>query len=269
MPRYIPHSEAELHYSHLIKFFKWLLSISLAVIALIITVAGLLMYKNVQDIVAEVRSEIQRARISAEASIDTVRKRAEQVAIAEAHARVEEAFKSTNVIQMVETAAKRQTGTVIERQVANEVSHYLGGLHDEISSLGVLADNAMRMRLGLREGLNNLKRITKTGSKQEQERASGLLESISRDYDSVSAKVVGLERRKFVEEQCAIWNIAKDIRGPKLTGVLIAMAHTETDLNSLALLFQMMRINTGVLFKMFDIDEIDRWCTNHPAECGK
>ena len=148
-----PVTDAELHYKSLTDYFKFLVTLTLSVtlggIGILTTVGLYFSYKdmaamraevrqNLADVKAEVRQNmseaksdtkaiVDRTRDDAKTSIDSVknatdaqisqiRDRSAAIAISEAKQRVDEAFHSRNIEDMVENAASRQVAPVIERQ---------------------------------------------------------------------------------------------------------------------------------------------------------
>ncbi len=116
-PAALPIDATKTEYDHLISYFKWLVTISMSAIGLVVAVATYMFYKDMREIKADARQQVEAVRQAALVEVEKVR----GVAKDQAQARIEELFKSSDITRMVEQAAKRTVGTELNRQVRNEV----------------------------------------------------------------------------------------------------------------------------------------------------
>jgi hypothetical protein len=101
-------SEAH-EYDRLFSYFKYLVTITLGSITIILAAAGVLFYSNIKDVREDARQEATR------------------VATAEAKARVAQAFDEKNINAMILQAAQDKVGTVTDKLIQQHwVSSGLG-----------------------------------------------------------------------------------------------------------------------------------------------
>ena len=260
-------SEAELHYRELKAYFDSLVKYTLTALGIIIAGAAIFFFKNLSEVKSEAKAAIDAERNIASAQLDSIRRQASELAIQEAKRRVDEAFKANNVVEMVETAARRQLGSVNERQVARQVDQYMNSVQEDITSLGTIGDLAMKMRFGFRTGLEELEKID-TGSSNEKlkQRARTYLKSITADYETRIKQLWGETKLKSPVEARKFASVPDSVTRPILIGKLAKMVRDEDDLSRVASAFFFLRENTGVQFAMFDNKSVRRWCADHPKE---
>lgn len=300
-------SDSEDHYKNLVDYFKSIVWASTTVLGIVTVILGgigafslWLNYKSIADVKTEMKQSIADVRADAKSAVDNAKDGAQQaitnaqsgaqsaissasdqaafeiskvrqqsagIALGEAQKRVDDAFRTTNVTEMVESAARRQVGPVIERQVRGEVDRVMAALQEDISSLGEISDAGSYMRGGGRPGLEKLLALQKSSNDRVRERAKVILEAIANDYERVFTRQVSDGDGK---------NALKDMYGekaiaqkgsPTIIGELVKTIRTEQDLGSVALAFLALRVATGYPFKMFDIEAVEQWCAGHQAQC--
>lgn len=289
-------TEAELHYKSLIDFLKYIIPTTLAAITILIAVGSYFNYRdmaamrsdvrqNLLDVKSDVRQNLIDAKADSKAAVESIRDQAKTaidseitqirgrssaIAIAEAQRRVDEAFRSTNVQTLVEDAARRQVGPVIERNVAEQVDRVMVSLQEDISLSSRIADAGYQMRSGMRSGWTELISLQKTApSERSRKNAKMILDSIANSYEYYRQKdlhenpsgpgnAIG-----FLDEGEAIK------KGLSVPSGLIKLIRTNEDLIQVSYAFIALREATGYQFRMFDIDAVDKWCAEHPAECKK
>jgi hypothetical protein len=178
-------SAVEKEYEHMISFHKWIVKAVPLSLGIIVVAAQVVFYRDMSQVRQQVGTEITEARDAARREITKVREDAGKIAIDEAQKRVEEAFRSQNIQEMIETAAKRQLGPAIDRRVRQEIDLFTTGLQAQISSLGEIADLATRMRIGLRSGLEGLSLKARTAANEsDRAMAQAFLSRVSADYET-------------------------------------------------------------------------------------
>lgn len=217
--RSVPMTEAEAHYRSLADFFKYLVTIVLSGIALLVGVGLYVTNKDMAAMRAEVRqnisdvksdlkqslsdvktdtrtavdstkqaagSAIKGTQDAAETQISQIRGQSASIALGEAQRRVEDAFKNRNIESIVESAAKQQVAPVIERQLRGEVDRALIVLQRDITLFAQIADASD----GSREGFGKLLELEKNGPNEVVRlRAKSMREAIA-DRDEKWAKYV-------------------------------------------------------------------------------
>jgi hypothetical protein len=256
------------HYENMISFHKWIVTMTLGALTLIISVALGVFWKDMSQVRSEAAAAVGAARDSATREISTVREEAANIALTEAQKRVDEAFKTTNVVSMVEAAAKRQVGPVIERQVNAEVDRVMTSLQGDISTMGQLVDIGMKMRVGLRDGLEGLAAQVKTSASENiRLRAKSLLDSITADYEKVELGILRDRKIQHALDALDLWGLGELKNQPSLVSGLVAVIHQDSRLDRVAFAFLALREASGHQFKMFDFEDVDRWCEMNKPRC--
>lgn len=256
------------HYENMISFHKWIVTMTLGALTLIVSVALGVFWKDMSQVRSEAAAAVGAARDSATREISAVRGEAANIALTEAQKRVDEAFKTTNVVSMVEAAAKRQVGPVIERQVNAEVDRVMASLQGDISTMGQLVDIGMKVRVGLRDGLEELAAQVRTSpSENIRLRAKSLLDSITADYETVG--VANLRDRKLQHALDALefYGLGQLKDQPSLVPGLLDVIRRDRNLNRVAFAFLALREASGRQFKMFDFADVNRWCEMNQPRC--
>ena len=276
-----PITEAEIHYRELQSYFKWLVTMTLAALGITVSVGLFIFYKDMSQIRSDVNSqiqrvqsqatnEIQRARESANSEISKIRGDAASIARVEAQKGVDDAFKTTNIITMVESAAKKQVGPVIEHQVRSEVDRVIQSIQTDITSLSQIADYAMQMRVGFRSGLTHLLELQrKAPSETVRMRAKSLIETIGTDYETAIKETLREYNFQSVLQASELYRLGKLRNAQNLVAALLEVIESDRDLSHVGFAFLALREATGFSFRMFDIEGVNRWCGEHKKECGK
>jgi hypothetical protein len=177
-------------YDHLNSYHQWIVKTTLGALTIIITVGGViggfLGYRSLSDVTRQAKSSVAEISRSVQQQISKIRDDSEKVARDEAQKRVDSAFRAENVQALVESAANREVGSAIQRQVTSEVERAMEPLQEEINTLGNIANLAMEMRIQLRPGMDGLIAESRNGRNERMRKvANDLLNSISGDYDDV------------------------------------------------------------------------------------
>lgn len=247
--------------------YKWLISI-----VGIVIVAGLYFsYNSTKEFRSETEDKINKLKVEAEKSIEKTQKHADdqisqirvsasEIALEEAQKRINDAFQKNNINEMIEMTAKAEVGTELEKQVNQKVNEVMDNIQDDIVSFSLVSDAAMRMRVGIRDGLDELIDLQKTSTDSNiKERAKILLNRIASDYE-ISAKRILNEfggSAIFLTD----FNVSKDKNN--IIPDLIKVIHSDESLDQIALAIIILREKTGEQFRMFDIEEIDTWFQNN------
>lgn len=251
----------KLLYESLTSYFKELVKISAIFLGIITTVAIFATVKDRNEMRAEITKLAEDGKIAISETqkivnekLNNIQRQASELALKEAEKRINEILKKSNIEDLTEKAVKKYAVEKIEKEVQKEIDVTLKSIQEEISSLGVIADSAIKMRIGHKSGLVKMLEIIKNEKNQiVKRRAQDLLDNISSDYDAFSLRYIDA------------WNIdnyvkaglateSKDLNQKKAQ--LIKMIEKEEDLNNVAILFQNLRKNGETNLKMFDFDAI-------------
>jgi hypothetical protein len=247
----IPTSSAQIEYDRLISYFKLLITVTGSVLGVIVVVAGGLLYTNLRDAREDARQEATR------------------VATAEAKARVADAFNEKNINQMILQAAQDKVGTVTDKMIQDQVATRLGPIQQKIVTLGQIDDSNMRMRMGFRDGLDDLTRIKKTATDADIARfANTTMTSVSRDYETraqADANRFGGNALFAMQNTTAI--LATFGQRPNDIHDVVQVINKSDDLNPISLAFIAFRQLSGENVKMFDLAAVTSWCSRNKPKC--
>jgi hypothetical protein len=266
-----PKSPVEKEYEHMISFHKWIVQTILIALGILIAGGLGIFYRDMSQVRSQGAAAISETKDAASREISKVRDDAAKIAIDEARKRVEDAFRNENIQAMIETAAKRQVGPAIDRRVRQEVDLVMTGLQGQISSLGEIADLAMRMRIGLRSGLEGLILRAKTATNESERRmAQDFLARISSDYETFHRpKPRGPGPSTAREALSGASDPPFDPDNPKPVPAIVRIIREESNLNAVALAFLALGETTGHQFRMFDIEGVQEWCKEHAPVCAE
>ncbi len=274
-PQPSPEPSLAAEYESLKSYFKWLVGATYVAILLFAGVGAVFLYKSIGDIRSDAKQAASDALKNATERITFTADRANselarikddsaRVAQAEAQKRVEEVFAKPDIQAMLQSAAKKQVGAVISREVKDEVERSVESVHEDMQELSVNANAAMRMRLGLRSGLTELIERSKTApAPLIRQNAAELLTSIALDYDQVIKAELARVAPNTPAGLVQMWV-------PKAKGIagVVDFLRTEGDLNRVAYAFAALRELTGDKFRMFDLDGVDNWCKQNQGSCN-
>lgn len=259
--------DAENHYNNLIKYFKNLVWIASGVIALIVLFAGVFSFQDRQAIKKEVdfvkrlaTQEINRTSQFAEDKIKMIKNDSEEIALNEARRRVQEAFKTNNIQELVENTTQEEVLKSIDAKLGDEVDNAYKTIVQELESIVKISDSAMRMRMGFKPGCISLQNIiVNSNTNKTKELAILTYESILNDYEEVcmrtfieifpdTSSIRTLKKIPFgfYEKEMTIENIINSIL-------------TERNLNDITYFTFILRIKVNHHFKLFDFVYLRSW----------
>jgi len=294
----MPVIDAELHYKSLTDYFKYLVTITAMGVGILVAVGLYITYRdmssmraevkqNLSDVKGEIRQNmadvkgdtkqvvegtrdqaktaIDSTRDAASLQISQIREQSAAIALGEAQRRVENAFRTTNVETLVEDAARRQVGVVIERQAKGEVDRAMDSLQQDITMPGRLADAGAKMRIGMRSGWDQLFSLINSSTNENVlQRGKAIFESIATDYESYVKESMGGHSALETEYGEKL----KELRSkPEFVQGMIARIRSGRDLHEVATSFLTLREVMGRPFKMFDIEAVEQWCAQHSQQC--
>lgn len=250
--------QAKIEYDRLTSFFKYLVTVVAAAITLLLSAGVYLLGRSIGDIKSEANSAIAAAAQKTASELVKVREEARDIALGEARRHVQAAFEEANVTLMVEQAAQRRVGSVIDRQIKQEVAKTVLQLQNEIAEIGEVANLAMQARVGKRRGLDNLAKVARNAKTERGRQAAGLMhDSIIADYRE-SYDLLGdspLEAPKPNPETL------------RRIAYLVQQIRTDQNLDNISMYFDELMRTTGVRFKILDFEALENWCKTQKHAC--
>lgn len=268
------------YFDHLFKRTVWFLGLLLAASAAVIAFFGIHTLSQLrEEMRVTTREELRKAqnevrdRIDAEFKTQNIHELVRQVAKERTERELSSLIKQTVDVQValgVRAEEPRITRTVsdqtrqavdrlspvinshvaaeVDRAVTQEVNQRMAAFDRSLTALGELADMGMRMRIGLRSGLEDLTSRTRSAdSELERKRAKGLLTRITADYEA--------------------FPIA-EYPGGRPIPLLVQVIRSDKNLNAVAAAFIALRKVTGQQFTMFDFGGVERWCKEKAPACN-
>jgi hypothetical protein len=142
-----------------------------------------------------------------------------------------------------------------------------------ITAIGEISESAARMRLGFREGFNEIITLSeKTKDPEVLRFAQNTLNTIAQDYE---LRVGGDLKRSNVSALSALqMYIVTSERVPwnspempiNLAGI-VKLINDNSNLEAIAGAFFAFREATGQNTKMFDFDGVAKWCSQNRPKC--
>jgi hypothetical protein len=245
-------SSSQLEYQSLLSYFKYLVTLSGIFVAVAIGIGSYMFHSSMKDVREDAKQEATR------------------VATAEARTRVTEAFEEKNINDLILSAARDKVGTITDKLISQQLTSKLGPLQQRISLLGQISENEMRMRMGFRDGLDELKKLIKGTNDPDVLRfGRNTLVTTSEDYET---RVRESSQRQEIKGPQMLQNYLLSQHRPQQSVPsdlrnLIPFLRNESDLNAVAAGFAAFRDFTGENVKMFDFDSITAWCSRNQPKC--
>jgi hypothetical protein len=246
-----PGPRSQVEYEQLFSYFRYLVTITVGAITLILGTAGVLFYSNMKDVRIDAKDEANR------------------VAATEAKNRVDQAFDDKNINAMILKAATDKIGTITDKMIQEQVAVRLVPIQQKIVAIGQIEDSNMRMRMAFRDGLDDLTRIMKTSTDSDIVRfANTTMTSVSRDYETRVRELVsrfnGNALSAMQNNQAVL--IGFGLRPNDLHDVVQVLTKSD-DLNVVSIGFAAFRQLSGENVKMFDVAAVTSWCSRNKPKC--
>ncbi len=134
-------------------------------------------------------------------------------------------------------------------------------MESNLTEAGNVADMAMRMRIGLRSGLTDLRKIQSTSNSETiRQLAARLYSRILIDYESTSAIFMNEYGFQDISNIKKFYNIPPNASDSLFrSNIVQTIENDDIDLSQVALNFQILRKLTGVKFNMFDFAAVQDW----------
>jgi hypothetical protein len=257
---------AKSHYCELLQYFKHLVWLTGGAVALVVAVAGVLLYSNMRDVRQDAREQ------------------ATHVATAEAERGVKQAFDEKNVNELVQKVAREKINAVtdnmieqkvspiVDRVIEQQLSSKLQPIQQRILLIGRISECEARIHLAYRSALEELTTImNETHDADARQFAHSTLITTSQGYDTFWQPVVDQQTNMSPFDKVRLQvekpglpqvEVVKDLGG------VVRVINKNQDLNAVAIATIVFRGLTGNKdLKMFDFKAVNAWCASHEPQC--
>ncbi len=246
-------TEAELHFTNLLAYFKHLVWLTSGCVTVIVAVTGFFLFSNLRDVRQDAKEQASR------------------VATTEAETAVKNAFDEKNINALILKAAKDKVGTVTDKMIEEQLSTKLRPVEDRILLIGRISECEARIHMGYRASLVELTDIENTTHDPVALGfAKSTLVTTSEGYDTFwetdrkrypGGKPLEYLTMVLMAQTAGARSLATNLHD------VVAVIYTDQNLNSVAVGFIVFREITGENVKMFDFGGVKSWCSKHQTEC--
>ncbi len=237
-------------YENLSSYFKELVKYASIAITVIASIALFFtwqdraaMKEELRSMIAEAQQTVRETQIQVNQEIDKIKSRASEIAIQEAEKKIHETLSTGSVNEIVVKAIDSFTAQKVEDIVQKATD----SVKAEILLLGTIVDNATKMRIGHREGLDNMLKIIKNEENAlMRNKALEIFNVIASDYEKFA-------KDSWVSPSYDQSDIAAV---KKLKSKLVQEIEVETSLGPMAELFLSLRSLGEEKLGMFDFDGV-------------
>jgi hypothetical protein len=239
-------------FKNLLSYFKYLVTLTMGAIGVMIAVAGFLFYSNLKDVREEAKQQATR------------------VATAEAKSAVAQAFEEKHINELILIAAQNKVGAVSDKLIEQQLTSKLAPIQKRIALIGQISESGARMRLGIRAGLDELNSVLKDSNDADvQKFTKSTLETIGQDYeDRVQEGIKTSGVKGMMLLQTFMQRLGRQQSSlPSNLHMVVETINHDSDLNVVATAFVAFRELTGETVKMFDFGFIKLWCSQNQSKC--
>jgi hypothetical protein len=242
-----PVTGSQAEYDHLLSYFKYLVTISVAFLTILIGAGTYMFHSNMKDVRDGAKGEATR------------------VATSEAKIAVAQAFDEKNINAMILSTAQRKIETMTDKVIEQQLTTKLRPIQQRILLIGQVSESETRMRMGFRTGYNDLKALTKVSDGDVGRFAKTTLETTSESFDSRFQEGMKLKGTKGLPMLSALMsNVGRPQQSwPSNLSMVVKLIREDSDLNLVAAAFLVFRELTGSNVKMFNFDAVNTWCAQN------
>jgi hypothetical protein len=254
-------------YESLLRYFKYLVTLTLIILGLIITAGSIVFIQDRHDLkdqLNELKDEsiasISRTEDAAFIKVEEIKREIEEIAEKEITKELDYIFEKENISKLIMEKVKNEIKQNVTYLIDNEINKSVKNINEQLTESTAINDAAIRMRIGHIEGLNLLKSYSKNAIfLNNRARANELLIKITNDYVTFNERmskdligygkdgiVVNLLHLKIENDSSAIMN-------------LVDLINTNLYLNDISSAIVLLNIKAGTNFKPFEIKEINSW----------
>lgn len=275
-------SDSQLHYEGLIKFFKYLLTLTVGTIGVIVTAAGIFFYSNMGEVKNDIKNKVDAIAKSAlttinnsndlvkgindsatatinkskklvASSISSLRTEATKIARTETRNKVEEEFRSNKIVPIIVSTAREEMKTAVQNNFADLIA-------PKMDELMKLADASNKMRMGFRFALGELQKISISSDDLNMRKmAAETIMKITTDYDTIITRQLNDQMKESKMNYKEIFGLEKNASDSVLTKTIIERIENTNSLNIIAPGFIILRDYFKMNIKMFDFAAFDEW----------
>lgn len=254
-----PPSEAE--YTHLISFFKYLVTITLTALTIIIGAGAVFFYRSMSDVKNDAKTSIESTTKAADAEISKIQSGAAEIARTEAQRSIDDAFTKGNVQAMIERTARERVNTAVDREIQKNLASRISQLQLQVAEAGEISNAGARLRLGFRPALDTLLKKAASPNPYVSQYAKSTLILIGSDYETRM-------RTGFGGGPPGMKDLSSYMNPPpKTLKDLMVVIRTNDDANIVAAAFAGFRELSGTKVQVFDLPAAEKWCDDHKPKC--
>ncbi len=249
-PSQVPDVGAE--YDRLLSFFKYLVTLTVLFLGLMVTAVGILFYSNLKAVREDAKEEATRT------------------ATKEAQTRVSQAFEEKNLNAMILKAAQEKVGTITDKLVEQQVRAKLQPVEQRITLVGQISENQTRARMAFRPALEELNKLVASAKDPDTARFGKVsLETLAADFETrAQENMKRFNQKGIVPLQMFMMNIGRpETTIPSTLHRVVELIDHDSDLNVVAASFVTFRDLTGEDVKMFDFGAVHSWCSRNQPKC--
>ena len=252
----------------MISYFKYLVTITLAALGLIVGTASFFFYKNMSDVRNDATRAIESSKENADHEIRKIQSSSADIARAEAQKRVEEAFSKGNVQELIERAARERVAKAVDREIDKNLASRIDQLQKQIAETGEISNAGARLRLGYRSGLDTILDKMKSPNAYISQYAKSTLTLIGSDYEA--AVGMGYGSPSCGKQAMSRWisPVPQTLREVMVfirQGVGPGAQGGGAQVTAAA--FCGFREMSGSNIQVFDVPAAEKWCAENRPKC--
>ena len=263
-------SESENHYKSLLSYFNNLVRTTSGIFVILITIVGILFFQDrasMNEAITEskntAKQAIENTENYANKKIEEINSKAEKIALDEAKSTVKKILQEKNVETMIDSFVNVWIDNSVNEQIKVAIKESEEKYIENIQNILDIGDAAMRMRLGLRSGLNDLAYFMNRN-------ADANLSLIAKNY---YLQIKNDYNRNSIDNFNRKYPNPANIVQPELLGMyehdtdvrrlIKVLENNDSLLNQIADAFVGLRHKTGENFEMFDFEKVNKWWENN------
>lgn len=275
-------TEEQRHYDNLISFFKYLVTTTIAAIAIVVAVVVFFTFQNMSDArqevtksFLEIKSDVSNAnekllrtfenlQLQAKEEVQNFKEETRNYALNETKIRVAEAFEENKIRQLVEITAEKKLREKLESIVEEQMiitKQRIENLMKVVPSLVLAVD---KIRNGDRTGLALLDSLRYHDEDPLiRDLANNVFKEKARDYLEYHLPYFkGKTIKNYIGEFNLNPNISVNDTMSILKGI-VSFIQTDQDLNQVASAIMALNKLSDENFNMFDFESINEWANKY------
>ena len=256
-------ADSEGEYRHLISYFKYLVTVTLTALGIIIAAGSALFYKNMSDVSGAAKAAIDSTKDAASREISKIQTDASQIARTEAQKSIDEAFAKGNVQSMIERTTRERVNAAVDREIDKNLAGRISQLQFQIAETGEISNAGARLRLGFRPALDTLVEKSKSPNAYVSQYAKSTLILIGSDYETAEATGFGGASPGTKALEAYVGQLPHKT----LKDVMVLIRRSDFSPHIVAAAFSAFRELSGAKISTFDIPAAEKWCADNRPKC--